>query len=110
MFRVETAGAPVSPRMSAPKPLDRRRARGILSLERGVVVLSNFGRSREERSGKGSKSAVAMVEGGVYSRCGAVRLPPWSCVGLIAVGIELQGSLLVIVGGQRLPAEAAAAE
>lgn len=81
VFRVETAGAPVSPLMSAPRPLDLRRARGILSLEREVVVLSGFSRPREERSGKGSKSAVVMVAGGVYSRCDAVRLPSWSCAG-----------------------------
>lgn len=68
VFRVETAGAPVSPLMSAPRTLDLRRARVIFSLRRGVVVLSVFSRYRGERLGRVSESAVDVVEGGVYSR------------------------------------------
>ena len=80
VFKVETAGALVSPLMSAPRPLDRRRARGILSLERGRVM-SCLGRSRGERSGKASRVVADMV--GEWCLLFGVRLP---CCDLVVCG------------------------
>lgn len=86
VLRVETAGAPVSPRMSAPRPLDRRRARGrargILSLGR-EGVLSFLGWSRGEVLGVDSKVTVDMVKAGGHCRgaTGLLSLGRVHCAG-----------------------------
>ncbi len=58
---VDTAGAPVSPLISAPSPLDFLLGRGILSLDRGLVL--DFVELRGDNSG--NVSTLEDIEIGV---------------------------------------------